>query len=191
MNKVILGGTVVGIPIPERRCYRFDIATKRLSETVDTLHCIAPERFAGKIFEGAKIRLKGELQSKIHRSEKGSRLFLYVFVKEISEYAEDENAVGIIGETITQTVFRETPRGRIITDVLIKVPRNSNRDIYAKVPLLAWNDDAARISNAPVGTKMFVEGRLQSRSYIKFYDDETSEKRTVNELSAKYIKTEE
>lgn len=186
MNKVTLGGIIKNIETIGR--YRnFDIECKRKSGNIDILRCVAPLILSDELENGDRVKITGEIQSEHYQCMDANRLRVYVYVKKIEDYSADDNAVWITCETLESVNFRETPLGRLLSETLVKTPRKDNWETYAKVPLLAWWDTAIKISEVQTGTKMYVYGRLQSRNYTKFYDDGTTEERTVTEVSAIHI----
>ena len=121
----------------------------------------------------------------MHEDDK-SHLEVTVFVKEVLLYEKDENNVELDGFICKEPVYRETPFGRQITDLIVASNRERNfKSDY--IPCIAWGRNAIRASEFNVGTRVKVLGRLQSREYKKKIDDGTYEVRTAYELSAYMI----
>jgi single-stranded DNA-binding protein len=116
---------------------------------------------------------------------------LTVFVKDI-EFLPDgdevltdkdvvSNEVDLTGFICKPPIYRQTPFGREITDILIAVNRAYNKSDY--IPCIAWGRNARFCSKMPVGTEVKVTGRVQSRNYEKKYEDGTVEQRVAYEVS--------
>ena len=94
--------------------------------------------------------------------------------------------VEIWGTICKKPIYRETPLGRAITDMIIASNRErNNKSDY--IPCIAWGRAAERMANANVGDNVIAKGRLQSREYTKVYDDGRKEVKTTYEVSLNYI----
>ena len=191
MNKIVLAGLVTEEPtfsheVHGERFYRFYLSSSRQSGYCDVLMCTVPEIIKNGINEGNMVKVLGEIRTRnVHEDEK-SHLEVTVFVKEVLLYEKDENNVELYGFICKEPVYRETPFGRQITDLLIASNRERNyKSDY--IPCIAWGRNAIRTSEFNVGTRVKVSGRLQSREYNKRLGDETYEERTAYELSASMI----
>ena len=91
------------------------------------------------------------------------------------------NSIDIVGYVCKEPVYRMTPFKREICDVLLAVNRAYNKSDY--LPCIAWGRNARFMREIPVGTKVFVNGRVQSRVYQKVLADGTTEERTAYEVS--------
>lgn len=187
MNKIKLMGTPVNInyshTVNSEKFYSFFMSVARKSGFIDTLHCIVSEIFLDKIQDFCKVGIIGTIRTRTLPGENHKKLDIYVFVDEISEYeGVDKNEVVIEGFTCKKIASRTTPTGRDIADVLIANNRErSNKSDY--IPSIFWGRNAHRAENFNVGTKLKCTGRLQSREYIKKYEDGTEETKTAYELS--------
>ena len=191
MNKIVLAGLVTEEPIFSHevhgeKFYRFYLSSSRQSGNCDILVCIVPEIIKNGISEGNKVKVLGEIRTRnVHENGK-NHLEITVFVKDVLLYEEDENNVELDGFICKEPVYRETPFGRQITDLIVASNRERNyKSDY--IPCIAWGRNAIRTSELDVGTRVKVLGRLQSREYKKKIDDETYEARTAYELSAYMI----
>ena len=191
MNKIVLAGLVTEEPIFSHevhgeKFYRFYLSSSRQSGYCDVLMCTVPEIIKNGINEGNMVKVLGEIRTRnVHEDDK-SHLEVTVFVKEVLLYEEDENNVELDGFICKEPVYRETPFGRQITDLIVASNRERNyKSDY--IPCIAWGRNAIRTSEFNVGTRVKVSGRLQSREYNKKIDDETYEERTAYELSASMI----
>ena len=115
-----------------------------------------------------------------------SRLILSVFVKDIKQLEVNENVKTVNELTVTGVVckppiYRKTPLGRDIADILLAVNRSYNKSDY--IPCIIWGRNAKYCEHLETGTVVRVFGRVQSREYEKKYEDGTSEKRTAYEVS--------
>ena len=182
MNEIIISGKLKTEPvfsyqIMGEKFYDFFIATQRESGFEDIVKCVVPEGYLSGLKRDVLVTIRGEIRTRNYFDGSKKHCEVYVFVKETSEYnGHDENKVTIDGFICKTPIFRETPLGREICDVLVASNRNCKRSDY--IPCIAWERNARRFSFRSVGTKIHIEGRLQSREYTK--DDE---KRTAYEVS--------
>lgn len=191
MNKIVLAGLVTEEPtfsheVHGEKFYRFYLSSSRQSGNCDVLMCTVPEIIKNGISEGNKVKVFGEIRTRnVHEDDK-SHLEVTVFVKEVLLYEKDENNVELDGFICKEPVYRETPFGRQITDLIVASNRERNyKSDY--IPCIAWGRNAIRTSEFNVGTRVKVSGRLQSREYNKRLGDETYEVRTAYELSAAMV----
>ena len=191
MNKIVLAGLVTEEPtfsheVHGEKFYRFYLSSSRQSGNCDVLMCTVPEIIKNGISEGNKVKVLGEIRTRnVHEDDK-SHLEVTVFVKEVLLYEKDENNVELDGFICKEPVYRETPFGRQITDLIVASNRERNyKSDY--IPCIAWGRNAIRTSEFNVGTRVKVSGRLQSREYNKRLGDETYEVRTAYELSAAMV----
>ena len=123
----------------------------------------------------------GELRSFNNKSGEGARLVITVFAKEIILCDdEDCNVIRLIGTLCKKPNLRTTPMGRDICDLMLAVNRKYGRSDY--LPCIAWGIKAREAADWDVGTTVSLEGRIQSRTYIKLIDDVPVEK-TAFEVS--------
>ena len=191
MNKIVLAGLVTEEPtfsheVHGEKFYRFYLSSSRQSGYCDVLMCTVPEIIKNGINEGNMVKVLGEIRTRnVHEDDK-SHLEVTVFVKEVLLYEKDENNVELDGFICKEPVYRETPFGRQITDLIVASNRERNyKSDY--IPCIAWGRNAIRTSEFNVGTRVKVSGRLQSREYNKRLVDETYEVRTAYELSAAMV----
>lgn len=190
MNKIVLAGLVTEEPtfsheVHGEKFYRFYLSSSRQSGNCDVLMCTVPEIIKNGISEGNKVKVLGEIRTRnVHEDDK-SHLEVTVFVKEVLSYEKDENNVELDGFICKEPVYRKTPFGRQITDLIVASNREHFKSDY--IPCIAWGRNAIRASEFNVGTRVKVLGRLQSREYNKRLGDETYEVRTAYELSAAMV----
>jgi len=144
----------------------------------------------GKFEIGKYVCIKGQFRS-YNKMENGkSKLMLTVFVREVCEFEEDmnPNIIEITGFICKQPTYRTTPFNREICDVLIAVNRAYNKSDY--LPCIAWGRNAKFVSELPVGAKVSIVGRIQSREYQKHTEDGEILNKTAYEVSINKIQEE-
>ncbi len=167
-----------------RRFYRFYLDVERLSGTVDTLQIIASETLLNEmdLSGGDMLLVEGQIRSFNNRGPAGRKLVISVYAESLETgCAEPFNYATLTGTICKEPIYRRTPLGREICDVMLAVNRAYHRTDY--LPCIAWGRTAEAIADAPVGTRITLCGRLQSRQYIKILG-ESSERRTAYEISA-------
>lgn len=187
-NRVLLRGTLSELPAFShenhgRSFYRFSLEVERLSGTVDLLPVLAPAEVLEQmeLFGGSRIEVLGQLRSFNNRQPTGRRLILSVFAEELSTTDDaPENEVRLTGAICKAPVYRRTPLGREICDVMLAVARQYRRTDY--LPCILWGKAAQDTAALCVGTVLSLTGRLQSRQYCKLLP-EGSEMRTAYEVS--------
>jgi len=174
--------------------YIFDMEVARLSDTTDIIPVTASERIINDelLTIGNKLVIRGQFRSYNSYINEKSKLVLTVFAKDVlteSELSEEEleetkrtsNEVVLVGYICKPPIYRQTPFGREIADVLLAVNRAYNKSDY--IPTIAWGRNARFCQNLPIGTEVKIVGRVQSRNYEKKYEDGTIETRVAYEVS--------
>lgn len=173
--------------------FRTDIATERLSGTVDLVPILVPEVLLSEKMEaGECVGVTGSFRSYNRCGEDGRKLILKVFADEIEllENAEcSENAIELDGYICKEPAYRKTPLGREITDILLAVNRAYGKSDY--IPCIAWGRTARFASELPVGEHIKIKGRIQSRTYTKRVGENAYIERTTYEVSISLLETEE
>ncbi len=191
-NKVKLMGRVAEEPVLSHRVYgegfyKTVIAVERLSGACDMVPVTVSERLlmSCPAVVGEDYFVTGQFRSYNNYSDTGSRLKLTVFAKTFCpayESDEDEpNDIFLDGYLCKEPVFRSTPFGREIADMLLAVNRSYGKSDY--IPVIAWSRNARFCASLPVGTHIRIYGRIQSREYQKKTEDGTVIK-TAYEISA-------
>lgn len=167
-----------------KRFYRFCLEVPRLSGAVDILPVIAEESLVHAIdpTAGNMVTVVGQIRS--HNSRENGIRRLLIFVYACTVLVEDGppiNDVTICGPLCKEPVYRRTPLGREICDVMLAVPRAFHRADY--LPCILWGRTAREVSACQVRDEVTVCGRLQSRVYTKLTEDGPQE-RTAYEISA-------
>ena len=189
-NTAELRGTLEGPPELSHisrgmEYYSVTLSTRRLSGTRDRANVILPRSLLPCLPEpGEKLWLRGELRSFNNRSGSGSRLVLYIFGQEAApaeDPGEDKNEVALTGALCKPPIWRRTPMGREICDLMLAVNRRYGRSDY--LPCIAWGKNAQAASLWEVGTGVSLLGRFQSRGYVKTTDSGESLEKTAYEVS--------
>lgn len=189
-NDVLLEGRPTGEAIYSHenhgiRFFRFFLEVPRLSGTPDTLPVIVPETMLGCLDGVSPLYVRGQLRSYNNRSGVGNKLVLAVYAAEIRPgMGEVCNQILLTGTLCKPPVFRRTPLGRSICDLMLAVPRRYGRADY--LPVIAWGQLAVEVSSLCVGDRLSMEGRVQSRIYHKVTDSGTEE-RTAYEVSMMHL----
>ena len=168
--------------------YATRVLTERTSGYEDKINVLISEKiFSSNMTVGKKIKIKGEFRSENVKDDDGNtHLLLYFFVNTIelaSEFAMDENNICLNAYICKPTVYRETPLGREITDMMVAVHRPDGTSDY--IPCIAWNITARRLSGLKPGGRSRIVGRMQSREYFKTLPNGDKEKRLAYEVSIK------
>ncbi len=175
--------------------YVFNLEVIRLSSTVDIIPITISERLLTDVSLdiGKKVAVEGQFRSYNNYENERNRLILTVFAKEIVETDEEEkeeitNEVLLTGYICKKPIYRQTPFGREISDVLLAVNRAYNKSDY--IPCIAWGRNARFCQNIEVGTEIKISGRVQSRTYEKKYEDGRVETRVAYEVSVASMEVE-
>ena len=188
-KQILLRGELDALPVFSheshgRRFSRFSLAVERLSGAVDVLGCVAPEELVQALDPsgGGMIELQGQVRSFNNRSGEGRRLVITAYAEQLrSCEGEPANEVTLLGSICRPPVFRRTPLGREICDIMLAVNRPYRRADY--LPCILWGRTAQQCAGLAVGSPLALTGRLQSRVYVKQLPDR-AEERTAYEISA-------
>ena len=172
--------------------YIFNLEVPRLSGTADSIPITISERLISNfdLNIGKEVEIEGQFRSYNTYENQRSRLVLTVFAKDIKEHEQVEeefprekisNEVVLIGYICKKPIYRKTPFGREISDILLAVNRAYNKSDY--IPCIAWGRNARFCENMEVGTEVKIVGRVQSRMYEKKYEDGTVEQKVAYEVS--------
>ena len=168
--------------------YTLNISVNRLSDSVDIIPLMISERLVDvtEDLRGVIIEASGQFRSYNRHEENKNRLMLSIFVRELQLYDnyEEENSTNQIfldGYICKPAIYRRTPLGREIADVLIAVNRPYGKSDY--IPCIAWGRNARFAAGFEVGSHIQIYGRIQSREYVKRISDTETEKRVAYEVS--------
>ncbi len=176
--------------------YLVDVMVKRLSESQDIIPVMVSERLVdvSQDYQGEWICISGQFRSYNRHEEKKNRLVLSVFARELSFVEEEDdsvksNQIYLDGYICKPPVYRKTPLGREIADLLIAVNRPYGKSDY--IPCICWGRNARYASAFAVGGHVLIWGRIQSREYMKRLSETEMEKRTAYEVSVSKLEYSE
>ena len=168
--------------------YMVEVNVKRLSNSCDTIPLMISERLIDvtQDYTGEYIAAQGQFRSYNRHEEQKNRLILSVFVREVS-FVEEEpdgsktNSILLDGYICKEPIYRKTPLGREIADLLLAVNRPYGKSDY--IPCICWGRNARYASSFEVGEHVQVLGRIQSREYVKKLSETETDKRIAYEVS--------
>ena len=172
--------------------YMVEVAVSRLSNFSDYIPLMISERLidTSQSYIGQKVYVTGQFRSYNRHEELKNRLVLSVFVREI-EFIEEEteemksNQILLDGYICKDPIYRKTPLGREIADLLVAVNRSYGKSDY--IPCICWGRNARFAARFEVGVHVQIWGRIQSREYVKRLNEDEVEKRTAYEVSVSKI----
>lgn len=188
-NQITIRGELVSLPVYSHenhgiRFFRFELDVPRLSGISDRLPVIAQEKVLNglNLSGGELLTVTGQIRSHNNRIDGKRRLLVFIYATDmIAEDGEFINDVTLEGHLCREPVFRRTPLGRQICDVMLAVPRPFKRADY--LPCILWGRTAEQISLLHIADPIRIYGRLQSRTYTKMTES-GPEERTTYEISA-------
>lgn len=201
-NKVFVSGRIeaefdYSHEVLWEKFYRTRVRVERLSGTEDLVPIVVSDLLIGRermktSLEGKWVEVAGQFRSYNKLGEDGRKhLDLYLFVTAINIYDDEDeleevtnsNLIYLDGYLCKPPVFRKTPLGRQITDLLIAVNRPYGKSDY--IPCIAWGRVAQCTSEFEAGNRVKLYGRVQSREYFKRFskDSEAGEYRDAYEIS--------
>lgn len=196
-NQVVLKGKAAEEPIYSHSLYgeRFFtlmLEVPRLSGVADTLPVMVSDRLLNlmDVAVGDELAVLGQLRSYNRMVDGHNRLILTVFARHIAppeDINENPNQIVLEGYVCRAPVYRTTPFGREITDLLIAVNRPYNKSDY--IPVICWGRNARFAESLEIGQRVRIHGRMQSRLYQKKLPDGQTENRTAYEVSISFIET--
>lgn len=166
--------------------YIFELTVSRLSGSEDIIPITISERLISEntLEYGKKLAINGQFRSYNNHENERNHLVLTVFVRDIVEVSDEEptvNEVVLIGHICKTPIYRQTPFGREITDLLLAVNRAYNKSDY--IPCITWGRTARFCSDLEIGTKVKIIGRVQSRQYEKKLENDIVKTRVAYEIS--------
>ena len=172
--------------------YMVEVAVSRLSNFSDYIPLMISERLidTSQSYIGQKVYVTGQFRSYNRHEELKNRLVLSVFVREI-EFIEEEteemksNQILLDGYICKDPIYRKTPLGREIADLLVAVNRSYGKSDY--IPCICWGRNARFAARFEVGVHVQIWGRIQSREYVKRLNEDEVEKLTAYEVSVSKI----
>lgn len=168
--------------------YMVDVAVSRLSQQADVIPLMISERLVdvSRDYTGQTVEAIGQFRSYNRHEGVKNRLMLSVFVREIhfieefTDYTKT-NQIFLDGYICKLPIYRKTPLGREIADLLLAVNRPYGKSDY--IPCISWGRNARYAAGFSVGTRVRIWGRVQSREYTKKLSDTECEKRVAYEVS--------
>ncbi len=192
-NQVVIMGEIVSDFVFSHEIfgegfYMIDVKVPRLSESSDIIPLMVSERLIDVTldYKGQNIMVSGQFRSYNRHEERKNRLVLSVFAREI-EFVDETpessktNQIYLDGFICKEPIYRKTPLGREIADLLLAVNRPYGKSDY--IPCICWGRNARFASSFTVGTRCEIWGRIQSREYIKKISEEDAQKRVAYEVS--------
>ena len=192
-NQVVIMGEIVSDFVFSHEIfgegfYMVDVNVPRLSESSDIIPLMVSERLLDvqEDYKGLNVMVQGQFRSYNRHEERKNRLVLSVFAREI-EFVDETpessktNQIYLDGYICKEPIYRKTPLGREIADLLLAVNRPYGKSDY--IPCICWGRNARFASNFSVGTRCEIWGRIQSREYMKRISDDDAEKRVAYEVS--------
>ena len=168
--------------------YMVEVLVKRLSNSDDRIPLMISERLIDvtQDYRGEYITVSGQFRSYNKHDEHKNHLVLSVFVREVAFVEEEEdgaktNNIMLDGYICKAPIYRKTPLGREIADLLLAVNRPYGKSDY--IPCICWGRNARYASGFAVGEHVQILGRIQSREYVKKLSETESEKRVAYEVS--------
>ncbi len=195
-NVVTLSGIITAEPQYSHQMfgegfYESFISVPRLSEQLDIIPITISERLLNdeRMCVDGLISVTGQLRSYNKVIDGKSRLLLTVFVRDLLDYDDEinPNIIDITGYICKEPIYRTTPFKREICDILLAVNRAYNKSDY--LPCIAWGRNARFIKDLPIGEKLIINGRIQSRDYQKVLEDGEVVTKTAYEVSINRIVT--
>lgn len=192
-NQVTIMGEVVSVftfshEVFGEGFYMVDVSVKRLSNSEDRIPVMISERLidVSQDYTGEFLMISGQFRSYNRHEEQRNRLVLSVFAREV-EFIEEEldgaktNHILLDGYICKLPIYRKTPLGREIADLLLAVNRPYGKSDY--IPCICWGRNARFASTFQVGEHVQILGRIQSREYVKKLTETETEKRVAYEVS--------
>ena len=174
--------------------YMVDVAVSRLSDQADIIPLMISERLINinEDYVGCTIEAIGQFRSYNRHEGAKNRLVLSIFVREITFMEEftdytKTNQIFLDGYICKVPIYRKTPLGREIADILLAVNRPYGKSDY--IPCIAWGRNARYAAAFEVGARVKLWGRVQSREYTKKLNDSECEKRIAYEVSVSKLET--
>lgn len=175
-----------------------DLSSMRISGQSDIIPIMVSDRLVSvnENWKGQIVKISGQFRSYNKHEETKNRLMLSVFTREFEVWTNegdrrpnDENSIFLDGYICKEPIYRKTPLGREIADLLLAVNRPYGKSDY--IPCICWGRNARFASNFSVGTRCEIWGRIQSREYMKRLSEDDAEKRIAYEVSVSKLELSE
>lgn len=194
-NKIDIAGKInssitLSHTVFDEKFFSSTLEIKRLSSSSDIIPITIPEKLVAEnnLHEGSFVKIEGQLRSYNYylkvddlSQNRRSKLVITAFCKNMLPFVTYENNVMLDGYVCKRPVYRSTPFGKKITDLLLAVNRNYGKSDY--IPVIFWGANAVKASEFDIGARISVSGRIQSREYEKYLPSGVLEKKTTYEVS--------
>lgn len=176
--------------------YTSIVDVERKSGVIDKVPIMVSERLAdvgslligdGDVTDkwvGERVYIYGQFRSFNKHDGNRNHLILHLFAREffcIDDIGHDDNSIELDGFICKKPIYRTTPNNREICDILLAVNRPYRKSDY--IPCIAWGRNARYTGDMEIGTNLRINGRIQSREYIKQITEGYAERRTAYEVS--------
>ena len=165
--------------------YTGTLLVKRLSGAVDRLPVTIPGKLLGVLPQARdrQLMVTGQVRSYNKVVDGAGRLMVTLFAQSIVESGDNDtlNKVSLVGALCKPPIYRSTPFGREICDMMLAVNRAFGKSDY--IPCIAWGRNAQYASRFNVGDRVRLTGRLQSREYQKLLENGEYMARNAYEVS--------
>lgn len=168
------------------KMYKATLSCMRLSGAYDNVPIVIHESILPMFENKERVEIVGELRT----NNTNKHLNIYVYALNVTDTCEpiDTNKIIVAAFACKVPVYRQTPQGKFITDLMLAINHENRRCSY--IPAIVWGNNASKAKNIKVGEKVFITGRFQSRNYTKTLEDGTLDYRTAYEISVNNIDTE-
>lgn len=194
-NQVTVIGKIKSKPVFHHeiygeKVYEFKVEVKRISGVADEINVRISERLLDKEYDvGDIVKMEGQYRSYNSLSNGKYHLDLYIFADSIFRYdgveQQDFNSISLTGFICKNPIYRKTPLGREISDLIIAVNREYNKSDY--IPIILWGRNALYAQKLNAGDKVKICGRIQSREYQKTTENGEEITKTAYEISGNTI----
>ncbi|NDO18788.1 single-stranded DNA-binding protein [Lachnospiraceae bacterium MD329] len=194
-NQVTVIGKIKSKPVFHHeiygeKVYEFKVEVKRISGVADEINVRISERLLDKEYDvGDIVKMEGQYRSYNSLSNGKYHLDLHIFADSIFRYdgveQQDFNSISLTGFICKNPIYRKTPLGREISDLIIAVNREYNKSDY--IPIILWGRNALYAQKLNVGDKVKICGRIQSREYQKTTENGEEITKTAYEISGNTI----
>ncbi len=175
--------------------YSFELEVRRLSDSFDNIPVTISERliYGSELKIGNMIEIEGQFRSYNSFNSFGNKLLLTVFAREITfldseSKIKNPNQIILNGFICKHPIYRTTPFGREIADILLAVNRAYNKSDY--IPCIAWGRNARYCKELDVGSNVKIWGRIQSRKYQKKFSTGEIIEKVAYEISISKMEIE-
>ena len=215
LNTIVIAGTAAAAPEPyhnvygQENVYALWVDVTRDSGTVDRILVLFQEdkidgdsfqalpgdyfdggNLAALIKAGSRVEVTGAIQTYKNMETGRVQPFVWgLYLAAIPEGSQQLNTAYIKGEIARVPVYRQTPKGKYITDLMVRIPSAFAPGFYSYIPCIAWGRLAGQAAELPEGTTVYLEGRVQSREYVK-RSQEGDKVLTAWEVSASKLEVE-